>query len=49
MRQLPPRRWKIISPAIPRWNPALMAAFDNGRNRTRSVCTEAIDQNGGKE
>ncbi|NPT56677.1 DUF1488 family protein [Paraburkholderia sp. 5N] len=27
---------------------ALMAAFDNGRNRIRSVCAEAIDQNGGK-
>ena len=27
---------------------ALMAAFDNGRNRIRSVCAKAIDQNGGK-
>jgi hypothetical protein len=27
----------------------LMAAFDNGHNRIRSVCAEAIDQNGGKE
>ncbi|WP_235850760.1 hypothetical protein [Paraburkholderia piptadeniae] len=25
-----------------------MAAFDNGRNRIRSVCAEAIDQYGGK-
>ena len=28
---------------------ALMAAFDSGRNRIRSVCAEAIDQNGGME
>jgi hypothetical protein len=28
--------------------PALMAAFDNGRNRIRSVCAEALGQNGGK-
>jgi len=27
---------------------ALMAAFDNGRNPIRSVCAEAIDQNGDK-
>jgi hypothetical protein len=27
---------------------ALMAAFDSGRNPIRSVCAEAIDQNGGK-
>lgn len=27
---------------------ASMAAFDNGRNPIRSVCAEAIDQNGGK-
>ena len=27
---------------------ALMAAFDNGRNRIRSVCAEALGQNGGK-
>jgi len=27
---------------------ALMSAFDDGRNRIRSVCAEAIDQNGGK-
>ena len=27
---------------------ALMAAFDNGRNRIRSVCAETINQNGGK-
>jgi Protein of unknown function (DUF1488) len=27
---------------------ALMAACDNGRNRIRPVCAEAIDQNGGK-
>jgi hypothetical protein len=25
-----------------------MTAFDNGRNRIRSVCAEEIDQNGGK-
>lgn len=25
-----------------------MAAFDSGRNAIRSVCAEAIDQNGGK-
>jgi hypothetical protein len=28
--------------------PALKAAFDNGRNRIRSVCAEALDQKGGK-
>ena len=27
---------------------ALMAAFDNGRNRICSVCAEVIDQNGSK-
>ncbi|KAE8755156.1 DUF1488 family protein [Paraburkholderia madseniana] len=28
--------------------PALMAAFDNGRNRIRSVCAEALGQNDGE-
>ncbi|SIT41289.1 conserved hypothetical protein [Paraburkholderia ribeironis] len=27
---------------------ALMTVFRNGRNRIRSVCAEAMDQNGGK-
>ncbi|MDR6449784.1 DUF1488 domain-containing protein [Paraburkholderia sp. 22099] len=27
---------------------ALMAAFEQGRNRIRSVCAEALDQNGGE-
>ncbi|MGF6959866.1 hypothetical protein QFZ97_005796 [Paraburkholderia youngii] len=28
--------------------PALMAAFDRGRQRIRSVCAEALDQNNGE-
>jgi hypothetical protein len=27
---------------------ALLAAFDKGRNRIRSVCTQALDGNGGQ-
>jgi hypothetical protein len=34
--------------AVSALEPALMAAFDNGRNRIRSVCAEALGQNSGK-
>ncbi len=42
--RLPSRRSRITGAQSP-LESALMEAFDKGRNRIRSVCAEALDQN----